>query len=71
MPPDEDVGSDREADDDVIRDDDLECDDRLIVRTGDDDDDTSSDCFYDSPPLKPAIFLNERFMAARHKDGYN
>ena len=32
---------------------------------------TLVDCFYDSPPLKPAIFLNERFMAARHKDGYN
>ena len=32
---------------------------------------TGIDCFYDSPPLKPAMVFNERFMAARHKDGHN
>ena len=26
------------------------------------------DWFYDSPPLKSAIFFNERFMAARHEE---
>ena len=29
-----------------------------------------SDWFYNRPP-KPTIFVNERFMAARHKEGYN
>ena len=28
----------------------------------------ATDSYYDSPPKKPAIFFNERFMAARHKE---
>ena len=27
------------------------------------------DWFYDARPPKPAFFLNERFVAARHKEG--
>ena len=28
-----------------------------------------TDSYYDSPPKKPAISFNDRFMAARHEEG--
>ena len=29
----------------------------------------ATDSYHDSPPRKPAIFLNDRFMAASHEEG--